>query len=102
MGLEPDRVEEKIGKVMTWRVDSAKPGQKSGCNPLTFFSLKRRRFDLYKKKIDPTNSINRSKPGTRVLNQAGHQAGLKTMLHRRRDCSISCKHSEMVNFKACS
>jgi hypothetical protein len=32
------------------KLDKEKYGQKSGCNPLTFFSLKRRRFDLYKKK----------------------------------------------------
>jgi hypothetical protein len=34
-GLEPGWVEEKIGKEKT-RCDLAKPGQKFGCNPLTF------------------------------------------------------------------
>jgi hypothetical protein len=47
-GLEPDRVEEKIGKGKTW-CDPARPGQKPGCNLLTFFLLKQRRFDFLKK-----------------------------------------------------
>jgi hypothetical protein len=38
-GLEPDQVEKKIRKIMT-RCDPADPagwpGQKPGCNPLTF------------------------------------------------------------------
>jgi len=41
-GLESGRVEEKIGKVMTRRVDpvdSEKPSQKLGCNLLTFVFL---------------------------------------------------------------
>jgi hypothetical protein len=37
-GLELDRVEEKTGKEKT-RCDPARPGQKPGCNPLTFFFL---------------------------------------------------------------
>jgi len=49
LGLEPSRVDEKIGKVITQptrRADPAKPGQKPGCNLLTFvfFLLKRRHF----------------------------------------------------------
>jgi hypothetical protein len=35
-GLELDRVEEKTEKEKT-RCDPARPGQKPGCNPLTFF-----------------------------------------------------------------
>jgi hypothetical protein len=35
LGLEPGRVEEKMGKEKT-RYDPARSGQKSGCNPLTF------------------------------------------------------------------
>jgi hypothetical protein len=55
---------------MTRRVDPAKPGQDPVVNPLTFvFLLKRRRFD-YKKRIDPTDPVTRSKPGTRALNRA--------------------------------
>jgi hypothetical protein len=42
-GLELGRVEEKTGKGKT-RCDPARPGQKLGCNPLTFFLLKRCRF----------------------------------------------------------
>jgi hypothetical protein len=41
--LESGRVKEKTGKEKT-RCDLARPG----CNPLTFFLLKRRRFDLKK------------------------------------------------------
>jgi hypothetical protein len=48
-----NRVEEKIEKEKT-RCDRAKPGQKPGCNPLTFvffcFLLKRCRFDFFFKK----------------------------------------------------
>jgi len=48
-GLEPGRVEKKQGKEkpgMTQR-----PGQKLGCNLLTFFFLlKQRRFDFFFKK----------------------------------------------------
>jgi hypothetical protein len=40
---------------------------------LLFFLLKRRRFDFKKKLTQATPS----KPGTRALNQAGHQAGSK-------------------------
>jgi hypothetical protein len=47
-GLESDRVEEKIGKGKTW-CDPARPGQKPGCNLLTFLLLKQRRFDFFKK-----------------------------------------------------
>jgi hypothetical protein len=60
-GLEPGRVEEKT------QCDPVK-------NPVAscwlLFLLKRRRFDL-KKKIYPDNSVNRSKPGTRALDQTG-------------------------------
>jgi hypothetical protein len=42
-GLESGRVEKKTGEKKT-RCDPARPG----CNPLTFFLLKRRRFDLKK------------------------------------------------------
>jgi hypothetical protein len=37
---------EKLG--VTWRGDPARPDQKTGCNSLTFFLLKQRRFDLKK------------------------------------------------------
>jgi hypothetical protein len=45
------------------------PGQKPGCDPLTFifFLLKRRRFDLKKK----LTRMTRSKPGTWALDRAG-------------------------------
>jgi hypothetical protein len=41
-GLEPGQVDEKIGKVMTRRVDPATSVDlaKPGCNPLTFFFIK--------------------------------------------------------------
>jgi hypothetical protein len=45
-GLEPSRVEKKIGEEKTW-CDPARPGQKPGCNPLIFFLLKQRRFDFF-------------------------------------------------------
>jgi hypothetical protein len=65
-GLKPGRVEEKTGE------------EKTQCDPVKnlvasrwlLFLLKRRRFDL-KKKIDPDDSVNRSKPGTRALDQTG-------------------------------
>jgi hypothetical protein len=40
---------KKIGKIMTRcdPVDPAKPGQKPGCNQLTFFLLKRHRFEFF-------------------------------------------------------
>jgi hypothetical protein len=48
--LELDRVEGKIWKEKTRRVDPARPNQKPDYNPLTFyFLLKRRRFDFFKK-----------------------------------------------------
>jgi hypothetical protein len=52
--LEPGRVKEKTreGKTLCDPVDPSRPGQKPGCNPLTFvFLLKRRRFDFFKKTI---------------------------------------------------
>ena len=64
--LEPGQVEEKIeeGKTRRDPVDpTGWPGQKSGCNPLTFvFLLKRCRFDFFKKRIDPVKTWN---PGFR-------------------------------------
>jgi hypothetical protein len=49
------------------RQDPARPGQKPGCNPLTFiFLLKRRRFDFLKKKL---TRATRSKHETRALNR---------------------------------
>jgi hypothetical protein len=41
-GLEPGMVEEKVGegKTRSDAVNAARPGQKPGCNPLTFFLLK--------------------------------------------------------------
>ena len=51
-------------------VDLTRPGQKPGCNPLTFvFFTKPRRFDL-KKRIDPGNPVTMSKPKTRTLDRA--------------------------------
>jgi len=48
-GLEPGRVEEKIEEEKIQR-DPAKPGQKTGCDSLTFtFLLKQYYFDLKKK-----------------------------------------------------
>jgi hypothetical protein len=48
-------LEKKQGKEkpsVTRRVDSAKQGQKLGCNPLIFFFLlKRHRFDFLNKKL---------------------------------------------------
>jgi hypothetical protein len=45
------------------------------------FLTKQRRFDFFIKKIDPDNSMTRSKPGesvkTPTLNRAGHLAGFK-------------------------
>jgi len=51
--LKPGRVEEKIkeGKTRCDPVDPTRPTQKPGCNLLTFFLLKRRRFDLKKKEL---------------------------------------------------
>jgi hypothetical protein len=56
--LESGRVEEKIGKekIRYNVVDPARPGQKLGCNSLTFdyfFLLKQYRFD-FKKKLTRT------------------------------------------------
>jgi hypothetical protein len=52
---------------LTRRVDPAKPGQKPGCNPLTFvFLLKRRRVDFFKKKMSRATG---SKPKTRALDR---------------------------------
>ena len=45
LGLEPGRVEEKIDEEKTGV--TRQPGQKPGCNPLTFL-LKLHRFDLKK------------------------------------------------------
>jgi len=80
--LEPSRVEEKTreGKTRCHRVgwpedavDPTRPDQDPVVNPLTFFFvflLKRRRFDLKKKRTDPANLVTRSKPGTRALDRA--------------------------------
>jgi hypothetical protein len=47
--------------------DPARPGQKPGCNPLTFFLLKRYFFDFLKKiEIDLDDPVTRSKPGDPV------------------------------------
>ena len=77
-GAGTGRVEEKIGKEKT-RCDLARPGQKPGCNPLTFvfFLLKQRRFNFKKKRIDPGDPVIWSKPETRVLERAGHRPGFK-------------------------
>ena len=67
--LKPDRVEKKIEveKSRYDPTDSARSGQKFGCNPLTFvFLLKRRRFDLKK-----MTRATRSKPRTLILDRAG-------------------------------
>jgi hypothetical protein len=52
-GWNRARLKKKIGEGKTRcdSVDLTRPGQKPGCNPLTFvffFLLKRRRFDLKK------------------------------------------------------
>jgi hypothetical protein len=66
--LESGRVEEKTRKEKTRRVDLARPGQKPGCNLLTFFFLlKQRNFDL-KKKIDPNDPIKIQNPNL-ILDQ---------------------------------
>jgi hypothetical protein len=68
-GTGPTRGWNRAG----WRKNRVKknpvwPGQKPGCNPLTFvFLLKRYRFDL-KKRIDTGDPVTRSKPETRTLN----------------------------------
>jgi hypothetical protein len=62
--LESGRVEEKTRKEKTRRVDLARPGQKPGCNLLTFFFLlKQRNFDLKKK----LTRMTRSKPRIQAL-----------------------------------
>jgi hypothetical protein len=66
--LEPGWVEKKIDEEKTGV--TRQPGQKPGCNPLTFL-LKRHRFDL--KKIDQDDPVTRSKPGTRALDRAGSE-----------------------------
>jgi hypothetical protein len=50
------------------------PGQKSGCNPLSFiyFFNKTTSFLFFlKKRIDPSDPVTRLKHGTRALNRAG-------------------------------
>jgi hypothetical protein len=44
--LEPGMVEEKVGegKTRSDAVNPARPGQKPGCNPLTFFFIKMTSF----------------------------------------------------------
>jgi len=69
-GLEPGRVEEKMGEEKTW------------CDPvknlvatrwlLFFFLLKRRHFNFFKK-INPDDPVTGSKPETRALNRAGSE-----------------------------
>jgi hypothetical protein len=64
--------------------DPARPGQKPGCNSLTFFLLKQRRFDFFKKKFDPDDPVTWSKPGTRALDRAeskNYDLLLKTMYY---------------------
>jgi hypothetical protein len=75
--LEPGRIEEKIGEGKT-RCDPVTrlTRQDPVKNPVAirwFFLLKRRHFDL--KKFDPDNPVTRKKPGTQVLDRAGHRAG---------------------------
>jgi hypothetical protein len=70
-GLEPGQVEEKIWEGIT-RCDPARLGQKPGCNRLTFvFFTKTTSF--WFKKIDPSDPVTRSKPGTRALDRAGSE-----------------------------
>jgi hypothetical protein len=83
--LQPGQVEEKIWKEKTWcdpacwpsktrYVDPARPGQKPDCNPLIFVFFTKTTSFWFKKKLTQATP---SKPGTRALNQAGHQAGSK-------------------------
>jgi hypothetical protein len=52
------------------RVDPARADQKSGCNPLTFFT-KKTFFLLKKKRIDPDYPVTQSKLEIRILDRAG-------------------------------
>jgi hypothetical protein len=55
--------------------DSARPGQKLGCNPLTFFFFtKITSFWFKKNKIDPTTRL---KSGTQTFNRVSHQIRYK-------------------------
>jgi hypothetical protein len=64
---------------MTW-CDPTKPGKKPGCNPLTFFLLKWRRFDFFNKiGIDSGDPVTRSKPGDPEP-EPWTGPGLKTMV----------------------
>jgi hypothetical protein len=82
-GLELGRVEKKIEKVMTWcdPVDwLGKTRSKTGLQPVDFFLVFYENdavLNFFKIGIDPANLVTRSKPGTRVLDRAGHLAGFK-------------------------
>jgi hypothetical protein len=73
--LEPGRVEEKIGEGKTRRDSMTRLTQQDPVeNPLIFFLLKRCRFDLKKKRIDPADLVTRSKLGIQALYRADYRA----------------------------
>jgi hypothetical protein len=80
-GLEPGWVEEKIEKEKTRYdpVDPARPGQKSGCNPLTFFLLKQLTRTTW------------SKPRTRFLDQVGHRNEFENYAEKLILCMYYCE-----------
>jgi len=76
-GLEPGRVEEKIGEGTT-RCDPADPATRSKTRlrsvDFFFFFTKTTSFWFKKKRIDSGDPVTRSKPRTRALDRAGHWA----------------------------
>jgi hypothetical protein len=81
--LEPGRVEEKTGEGKI-RCDPATRSKTRLQSVDFFFLLKQRRFDFFKKKIDPDDPVTWSKPGTRALDRAeskNYDLLLKTMYY---------------------
>jgi hypothetical protein len=71
-GLEPGRVEEKIGEEKTRRDPADLATWLTRQDPVKNSVLKRFRFIFFKKKIDLGDPVTRLKPGTRALNRVGH------------------------------
>jgi hypothetical protein len=71
-GTGPGWRKNRKRKIPVWPGDPVRPGQKLGCNPLTFVLMTSFWFFL---RIDPDDPVTRSKPDTRVLDRAGHWTG---------------------------
>jgi hypothetical protein len=71
-GTGPGWKKNRVRKNLVW---PSKTRSKTWLQPVDFcfFLLKRRRFDFFKKRIDPTDPVTRLKPETQALNRAGSE-----------------------------